>query len=518
MRDAFSLGRPTRSISSPVSSHVVSTGRRLRPAGRVPDRTSLAPRAHGRRRAARGQSHLNSPQGSRFLVLFALRTTSRRGELRQRHEPPFLPCAKLFGARRTGEATVPREGKVMRLGHSPGRPARPGPARPAGAPFGVSCSKRNAPLRAAGERPAPLGNAESRIRFTIHNEPGGRRFVARAAPSRPSERAFVRTSLAPRAHGRRRAARGHSHTSSPQGSLFLVLFALPGLRRAGELKQRRKPPFLPRAVGLVARRTGEATVPREGKVMRDERSLGRPPAPASKPIFLSKSRTLSSAPALRPPGGAFVRTSLAPRAHGRRRAARGQSHLNSPQGSLFLVLFAVDAYASRGELRQRLEPPFLPAKRTRLRRRTGEATVPREGKVMRDEFSPRRPPPAAPTRDASAGRGPRGRSPERGLGRTSFAPRAHGRRRAARGHSHTSSPQGSLFLVLFTLPGHESGRERNQRREPPFLARIHARVAWRTGEATVPREGKVMRPAPSLGRPTAADLARTPHLQPEASP
>jgi hypothetical protein len=135
------------------------------------------------------------------LVLFAVRTTSRGVELRQRLEPPFLPREKLFGRRRTGEATVPREGKVMRDELS----FRRSPARPA----------------AIGAPTFPYFERNLRL-----------------AP-RASGREFVRTSHAPRARGRRCAARVISHASNPQGSLFLVLFADAGHRAPGELRQRR---------------------------------------------------------------------------------------------------------------------------------------------------------------------------------------------------------------------------------------------------------------------------------------
>jgi hypothetical protein len=221
-----------------------------------------------------------------------------------------------------------------------------------------------------------------------------------ASRPRPPQREPARTSLAPRARGRRCAARDTSYASIPQGSLFLVLFAGDHRRRPVELRQRRYPPFLPAGDGDRRRRTGEATVPREGKVMRGGLSLRRSTCPANAPRRAPGAgrrarptlRISKQAPPPRPPSRAFVRTSLALRARGRRRAARVISYASTPQGSLFLVLIAIETFLARVELRQRRgDPPFLPSPRRYRWRRTGEATVPREGKVMRDELSLRRP-------------------------------------------------------------------------------------------------------------------------------
>jgi hypothetical protein len=145
--------------------------------------------------------------------------------------------------------------------------------------------------------------------------------------------------------------------------------------------------------------------------------------------------------------------------------------------------------------------------------------VPREGKVMRGGPSPRRPfvesfPLPSP--------GPVARPAGKGRGRTSLAPRAHGRRRAARVHSHRIHPQGSLVLVLFAAPALVGAGDLSQRRRPPFLQRRLVLVRRRTGEATVPREGKVMRPAPFARPPAAAAedgrAAPPPNPSPEVSP
>ncbi len=336
-----------------------------RPAGGGFGRTSHAPRARGRRCAARVISHTSSPQGSLFLVLFAVEGLRAAGELRQRRDRRF-------------SRGLPREGKVMRPEPSPGRttttvasagglnhpnnPYSPPPASLNQPPAPtvareVSFEKRNCTRAcAAGSR----SRATAAGSLGCRHEPGepGRR----ANRGRSAEREFVRTSHAPRARGRRCAARVISYASSPQGSLFLVLFADASTSSRRELRQRLEPPFLAATTSMRRRRTGEATVPREGKVMRDALSLGRTTRPLAAngraagtrlsigfTRFVSRQRPSAtrSAPATWPTrstgatraigplptlcparasGREFVRTSHAPRARGRRCAARVISH------------------------------------------------------------------------------------------------------------------------------------------------------------------------------------------------